>query len=144
MHSARRQPWQILYTEKATTTIIVMAPTESVFSTFLCHQIPEKLWPLICLYSPSPLWKMLSQAPLCQFNVLLCVSNNTLHSEHDIRPFSKSLEPTSKWHIAIHRAAFVSIKCQVEKLIYAFPTPHLQPTDYSPEICAAWLIIYWI
>lgn len=63
-----------------------------------CQEISEKPWPLICLFSLSVLHKMSSQAPLCQFNVLLCVSNNILLSEHDIRPFSKSLEPTGKWH----------------------------------------------
>lgn len=42
--------------------------------------------------------EMSSQTPPCHFNVLLCVSNNTWLSEHSIRPFSKSLEPTCKWH----------------------------------------------
>lgn len=113
--------------------------TESIFQTFPYRQILEKLWPLIRLNSLSALPKMSSQAPLCEFNVVWCVSNSTLLSEHDIGPFSKSLEPTGKWHTYYPQSSLCFNKMSTWKIDLHFSNPS-PPTYRALSWNERWLI----
>ncbi len=69
----------------------------------------------------------------CTWAITHCTQNMTL----DL--FSNHYRPLVYDQHMILWAAFVSIKCQLGKLICTFPTSHLQPTVCFLEISAAWL-----
>lgn len=67
------------------------------------------------------------------------MSNNTLLSEHDIRPFSKSLEPTGKWHTYYPQSSFCFNKMSTWKIDLHFSNP--SPPTHSTLCWNKWCLI---
>lgn len=67
------------------------------------------------------------------------MSNNTLLSEHDIRPFSKSLEPTGEWHTYYPQSSFCFNKMSTWKIDLHFSNP--SPPTHSILCWNKWCLI---